>query len=105
MKYKFHNDIWQWITMPVVFYGLFRSILDANAVVLHRLNMSDEAHFHFSGYVNEQKCQYWCNKQQHSVFKSLYTVQKSQFGAVSDFRITGPHIYEEGNCTVTITSA
>jgi len=38
----------------VVFYGWFRGILDANAVVLHRLIMSDEAHFHFSGYINKQ---------------------------------------------------
>jgi hypothetical protein len=64
-----------------VFYGWFSGILDVNAVVLHRLITSDKAHFHFSGYVNKQKCQYWCNKQPHSVFKSLYTVQKSQFGA------------------------
>ena len=65
----------------VVFYWWFRGILNVNAVVLHRQIMSDEAHFHFSGYVNKQKCQYWCNKQPHSVFKRLYTVRKSQFGA------------------------
>ena len=65
----------------VVFYGWFWGILDANSVVLHRLITSDEAHFHFSGYVNKQKCQYWCNKQPHSMFKSLCTVQKSQFAA------------------------
>jgi len=38
----------------VVFYGWFRGILDVNAVVLHRLITSHEAHFHFSGYVNKQ---------------------------------------------------
>jgi hypothetical protein len=65
----------------MVLYRWLKYILDANAVVLHRLIMSDEAHFHFSGYVNKQVCQYWCNKQPHSVFKILYTVQKSQFGA------------------------
>jgi hypothetical protein len=88
----------------VIFYGWFRGILDANAVVLHRLIMSDEARFHFSGYVNKQNCQYQSNTQIHSVFRSLYTVEKPPFGAQSELLELFGLISLKKATVVTITS-
>lgn len=90
----------------VAFCRWFIGVLDANAVVLHKLIMSIEAHFHLSGYVDKQNCRYWSVEQTHNVFrKPLHSSKVTVWCGVSAFEIIGPHFFEVGNCRVTVTSA
>jgi hypothetical protein len=39
--------------------------------MVNTLLMSDEAHFHVSGYVNKQNCRYWAPTNPHELYHCL----------------------------------
>jgi hypothetical protein len=41
------------------FCSQFFDLMNSNRNILNSLLMSDEAHFHMSGYVNKQNCRFW----------------------------------------------
>jgi hypothetical protein len=55
--------------------------------------MSDEAHFHMSGYVNKQNCRFWAA---HNLgeLHSLHSVKVTVWCAISSGGIFGPYFFE-----------
>jgi len=43
---------------------------------LDKLWMSDEAHFHLTGYVNKQKYRYWADSNRKTFMNALYTAAR-----------------------------
>lgn len=89
----------------VAFCRQFLRVLENDASQLNFLLMSDEAHFHLSGYVNKQNCRYWSEENpQHIHEQPLHDLKVSVWCGVSSFGIIGPYFFEENNQTVTINS-
>ena len=67
-------------------------------IFVTRLVISEEAHFHFNGYVNKQHCRFWHPLIHAIVTKSLYTVYMWRFGVESHtvHGIVGPCVFFEG---------
>lgn len=59
--------------------------------------MSDEAHFHFTGYVNKQNYRYWTDTNLNEVYKrSLYASKVTVWYDVSLYGIIKPYFFENG---------
>lgn len=73
---------------------------------LNKLWMSDEAHFHLTGYVNKQNYRYWADTNPNEVHeRPLHASKVTLWCAVSSHGIIGPHFFanEQGN-TITVNS-
>jgi len=68
--------------------------------------MSDEAHFHVSGYVNKQKCRYWAPNNPHELQQHpLHSAKVTVWCAVSSYGIIGPYCFENAKGhTVTVNA-
>jgi hypothetical protein len=69
--------------------------------------MSDEAHFHLSGYVNKQTFQYWANINTCKLqLAPAHSVKLTVCCVILSFGIIGPYFFEDdkGNA-VTVTYA
>jgi len=68
--------------------------------------MSDEAHFHLTGYVNKQNYRYWADNNPKEVNEhSLHSSKVTVWCAVSSHRVIGPYFFEnEERITMTVTS-
>jgi hypothetical protein len=67
--------------------------------------MSDDAHFHLSGYANKQNRQSWSNKKPGHTFNNyLYRLKVTISCGVPAFGINGPYFLEKGNRMVTVNS-
>ena len=77
-----------------------------NEDFLRLLWMSDEAHFHLSGYVNKQNCRYWCENNPHELHqRPLHSPKVTVWCAVSAMGIIGPFFFEDAQGrTTTVTS-
>ena len=57
--------------------------------------MSDEAYFHFGGYVNKQNCRIWCSENPKMIIKkSLYSQFITVWCGFSTGGIIGPYFFE-----------
>jgi hypothetical protein len=89
----------------VTFCRPLMDILDADAGLLHRLILSDEAQFQPSKYAKKQNCRYWSDEQPHTVLEMPLRISKvTVWCRVLVFGTTGPHFFEEGHCAVTVNS-
>lgn len=84
----------------------FLDLINQDEGIINHLWMSDEAHFHLSGYVNKQNFRYWSNvnpRQMHQ--EPLHSTKVTVWCAMSSSGIVGPYFFEDarGNA-VTITS-
>lgn len=91
--------------LRVAFCRQFLQILKNDENQLNFLMMTDEAHFHLSGYVNKQNYRYWSdvNPQQFHE-RPLHDEKVTVWCGVSIFGIIGPYFFEENNRNVTINS-
>lgn len=73
---------------------------------IHNLFMSDEAHFHLSGYVNKQNFRYWATENPRQLHeKPLHCEKVTVWCAISSFGIIGPYFFEDNNGrTVTVNA-
>ena len=55
---------------------------------LDKLWMSDETHFHLTGYVNKQNCRYWADNNPKEVHEHPFTQQQGD-GMVCSFVTRG----------------
>lgn len=89
----------------VAFCRRFLQILENDENQINFLLMSDEAHFHLSGYVNKQNFRYWAEENPHQLHeKPLHDHKVTVWCGVSIFGIVGPYFFEENDETVTINS-
>jgi hypothetical protein len=81
--------------------------LDEDEGLIHNLFMTDEAHFHLSGFVNKQNFHDWSNvnpQQLHQ--KPLHSTRVTVWYGILSFGITGPYFFEDNNeITTAVTSA
>ena len=69
------------------------------------LMMSDEAHFHLDGYVNQQNCRFWAAENPRELHqRPPHTAKVSVWCGISKVGIVGPYFFEEEGATVTVTS-
>lgn len=89
----------------VDFCEAFEGLFAENPEILNCLLMSDEAHFHLSGYVNKQNFRYWATENPQQLHElPLHSDKVTVWCAVSAFGIFGPFFFEENDLTVTVTS-
>jgi hypothetical protein len=84
----------------------FLDLVNNNRDIVNASLMSDEAHFHLSGYVNKQNCRYWApNNPRELHQRPLYSAKVTVWCAVSSGGIVGPYFFvnEEGRA-VTVNS-
>ena len=59
--------------------------------------MSDEAHFHLSGFVNKQNFRYWSATKHTKLHeRPLHSSKVTVWCAISSFGIIGPYFFEDG---------
>jgi hypothetical protein len=75
-------------------------------MINENLLMSDEAHFHLSGFVNKQNFRYWSRETpQRFHEKPLDNAKVTVWCAISSFGIAEPYFFEEGGRhTITVNS-
>ena len=80
--------------------------INENDHLLHNLWMSDEAHFHLSGYVNKQNFRYWSDNNPRRLHeRPLYSEKVTVWCAISSLGIIGPYFFEdEDGHAVTVNS-
>jgi len=73
---------------------------------LDKLWMSDEAHFHLTGYVNKQNYRYWADSNPKEVHeRPLHSSEVTVWCAVLSYGVIGPYFFEnEERITMTVTS-
>ena len=74
--------------------------------VISTVIMTEEAHFHLSGYVNKQNYHYWApeNPQQLQQ-RPVYSERLTVWCGIASFGVIGPYFFEENEgAAVTVTS-
>jgi len=86
-------------------HRLFCEMLEIIASDDVMLMMSDEAYFHFDGYVNKQNCRFWAAENPQELHqRPLHTAKVSVWCGISKVGIVGPYFFEEEGAIVTVTS-
>lgn len=82
-------------------------LFEDDPLLAHNLWMSDEAHFHLSGYVNKQNFRYWSAVNPQELHeRPLHSAKVTVWCAVSSNGIIGPYFFEDDDSrAVTVTSA
>jgi hypothetical protein len=79
----------------VNFYRQFLETVNNDEGVLDVLIVSDEAHFHLSGYINKQNFRYWSDKNPMQLHeKPLHSEKITIWCGVSMFSVIGPYFFE-----------
>jgi hypothetical protein len=80
-------------------------LINQNQEFVNNLLMSDEAHFHISGFVNKQNFRYWSSTNPIELHKRpLHSSKVTLWCAISSFGIIGPYFFEdEREKAVTVT--
>lgn len=88
------------------FAQMFLAKCEENEMFLNNVWMSDEAHFHLSGYVNKQNFRYWAAENPHFLHqKPLHSEKVTVWCAVSRNGIIGPYFFEDNDGhAVTVNS-
>ena len=75
----------------------FLGLVKNNSDIVNTLLMSDETHFHVSGYVNKQKCRYWTPNNGHELHqRHRYSAIVTVWCAVYCYGIIGPYFFDIG---------
>lgn len=72
----------------------------------NKLWMSDEAHFHLSGFVNKQNFRYWAQENPTELHqRPLHSNKVTVWCAMSSYGVIGPYFFEDENgLPITVTS-
>lgn len=90
----------------ILFCETMLRMFQENDDQVNNLWMSDEAHFHLSGFVNKQNFRYWAEENPRLLHeKPLHAQKVTVWCAISASGIIGPYFYEdEAGNTVTVSS-
>uniref|UniRef100_A0A8C5WFK5 DUF4817 domain-containing protein n=1 Tax=Leptobrachium leishanense TaxID=445787 RepID=A0A8C5WFK5_9ANUR len=70
-------------------------MFDENEDLVHNLWMSDEAHFHLSGFVNKQNFRYWSDENPQQLHQTpLHSSKVTVWCAMSSLGLIGPYFFE-----------
>ncbi|PSN35630.1 hypothetical protein C0J52_24361, partial [Blattella germanica] len=82
----------------MTFCQQFLDLINANNDSVHNILMSDEAHFHLSGYVNKQNFRNWSQTNPYEMHEvPLHSVKVTFWCAIASFGIIGPYFFEDDN--------
>ena len=89
----------------VNFCQTFLQLINQNQEPVNNLLMSDEAHFHLSGFVNKQNFHYWSATNPKELDeRQLHSSKVTVWCAISSFGISSPYFFEdERQRAVTVT--
>ena len=74
----------------------FLRLINENQELVNNLLMSDEAHFHLSGFVNKQNFRYWSATNPTKFHeRPLHSSKVTVWCAISSFGIIGPYMFED----------
>jgi hypothetical protein len=72
-------------------------VLKDDGVIITAL-MTDEAHFHLSGYVNKQNYRYWVPENLQELHqRPLYSERLTVWYGIASFGVLGPYFFEDNN--------
>jgi len=73
--------------------------------VINTLQMTDEAHFHLSGYVNEQDYRYWAPENPQELHqRHLHSERLTVWCGIASFGVLGPYFFEDNEgSAITVT--
>ena len=73
--------------------------------VINTLLMTDEAHFHLSGYVNKRNFHYWAPENPQELHqRPLHSERLTVWCGIASFGVLGPYFFEDNeDATVTVT--
>jgi hypothetical protein len=72
-------------------------LINQNQEIVNNLLMSDEAHFHLSGFVNKQNFRYWSATNPTELHdRPLHGSKVTVRCAISSFGFVGPYLFEDG---------
>jgi hypothetical protein len=82
-------------------------LLEDDPQLVDNLWMSDEAHFHLSGYVNKHSFRYWAAANPQQLHERPFHLAKvTVWCAISSNGVIGPYFFEnDDGHAVTVTSA
>lgn len=84
----------------------FLNLVEAEQNFVNNFWMSDEAHFHLSGFVNKQNSRFWGTANPQSLHqKSLHTTRVTVWCAISANRIIGTYFFEDNDRRVTTVNS
>ena len=74
--------------------------------VINTVLMTDEAHFHLSGYVNKQNYRYWARENPQELHQHpLHSERLTVWCGIASFGVLGPYFYEDNEgAAVTVSS-
>lgn len=82
----------------LAFCNQLLAMMNDNAELINNLWMSDEAHFHLSGFVNKQNFRYWSSENPQRIHeKPLHSLKVTVWCAMSSRAILGPYFFEDDN--------
>ena len=82
----------------VNFCHTFLQLISQNQELVNNLLMSDEAHFHLSGFVNKQNFHYWSATNPTELHeRPLHSSKVTLWCAIPSFGITSPYFFEDEN--------
>jgi len=89
----------------VNFCQTFLQLINQNQELVNNLLMSNEAHFHLSGFVNKQNFRYWSATNLTELHaRPLHSSKVTVWCAISSLEIIGPYFFEdERERAVTVT--
>jgi len=90
---------------PRIFSEQLLEMLNDNGVI-NTVLMTDEAHFHLSGYVNKQNYRYWAPENPQELHQCpLHSERLTVCGGIASFGVLGPYFFEDNaGAAVTVTS-
>ena len=72
---------------------------------IHKLIMSDEAHFHLNGFMNKQNCQMQAIENPRTVHQcELHPIKCTIWCGVTLERVIGPYFFKDEGVTVMVTA-
>jgi len=74
--------------------------------VINTALMTDEAHFHLSGYVNKQNYHYWAPENPQELHQHpLHFERLTVWCGITSFGVLGPYVFEDNkDAAITVTS-
>jgi len=74
--------------------------------VINTFLVTDEAHFHLSGYVNKQNSYYWAPENPQELHqRPLHSERLTVWFGIASFGVLGPYVFEDNEgAAVTVTS-
>ncbi len=71
-------------------------LADQHHAFITNLMMTDEAHFHLSGFVNKQNCRFWASENSRVIYpRPLHPLRVTVWCGITAAKVIGPYFIED----------